>query len=50
MEERQYYVVQKGDNLFKISSKNKITMQKIKEINGIGPDEAIFPGQRLLLE
>ncbi|NNK56883.1 MAG: LysM peptidoglycan-binding domain-containing protein, partial [Desulfofustis sp.] len=50
IEEQQYYVVQKGDNLFQISSKNKITMQKLKEINGIGPDEAIFPGQRLLLE
>ncbi len=50
IEEQQYYVVQKGDNLFQISSKNNITIQKLKEINGIGPDEAIFPGQKLILK
>ena len=49
MERQHIYVVQKGDNLFQISSKNNISMQKLREINGIGPDEAIFPGQTLML-
>ena len=49
-EEKEQYIVQKGDNLFQISSQNKITIQELKEINDIGPDEAIFPGQKLKLK
>lgn len=49
-EEQRYHTVQKGDNLFQISAKNGITIQQLKEINGIGPNEAIFPGQKLKLE
>lgn len=49
-EELRYHIVQKGDNLFQISTKNRITIQQLKEINRIGPDEVIFPGQKLKLE
>lgn len=49
-EENRYYLVQKGDNLFQISSRNKITIQELKEINDIGSEEAIFPGQKLKLK
>ncbi len=49
-EEKRYHIVQKGDNLFQISAKNGITIQQLKVINGIGPNEAIFPGQKLKLE
>ena len=48
--EQQYYVVQKGDNLFQISSQHKISVQKLKEMNEIGPNEAIRPGQRLKIK
>ena len=49
-EEQQYYVVEKGDNLFQISSQNKITIQELREINGIGPEESIFPGQKIRIK
>lgn len=49
-EKQQYYIVQKGDNLFQISSQNKISIQELKKINGIGPNEAIYPGQKIKLK
>ena len=49
-EQKEYYIVQKDDNLFQISSRNKITILELKEINNIGSEEAIFPGQKLKLK
>lgn len=49
-EEQQFYVVQKGDNLFQISSKHGMTIQELKKINGIGPNESIYPGQKLKIK
>lgn len=49
-EEQQYYIVRKGDNLFQISSRSKITIQELREINEIDPDEAIFPGQKIKIK
>ena len=49
-EEENYYVVESGDNLFRISSQNKITIQELKEINRIGSGEVIFPGQKLKIK
>ena len=48
--EQPYYVVEKGDNLFQISSQKKITIQELREINGIGPEESIFPGQKIRIK
>ena len=38
----EYYVVQKGKNLSKKSSTNKITIQELKIVNGSSSKEAIF--------
>ena len=50
VEEKQYYIVQKDDNLYRISKKYKMTTKELRELNGIGPAETIFPGQKLILE
>lgn len=40
------YVVKSGDNLWKIAKANNTTVQKIKDMNGLGTD-TIRPGQKL---
>lgn len=44
-----YYEVKKGDTLYSIARKNKTTVAKIKEVNGL-KDNSIKPGQYLLLK
>jgi membrane-bound lytic murein transglycosylase D len=44
------YIVQKGDSLWSISKKyDKITIQQIKEWNGIWDDNTIVPGKKIIL-
>lgn len=46
------YTVQFGDSLYKISTGRYGTMDRIPEIcriNGISPDDLIYPGQKILL-
>lgn len=44
------YIVQKGDSLWSISKKyDKITIQHIKEWNGIGDTHKIVPGKKIIL-
>lgn len=50
IEEQQYYIVKKGDTLFRISSQSEITAQELKDINGIGPEETIYPGQKIRIK
>ncbi len=42
-----YHEVQPGENLYRISQSYETSVQKIRELNGLGPDEPILPGQRL---
>lgn len=42
-----YHEVQSGENLYRISQHYETSVQKIRELNGLGPDEPILPGQKL---
>ncbi|MEN8251489.1 MAG: LysM peptidoglycan-binding domain-containing protein [Bacteroidota bacterium] len=44
-----YYVVKRGDNLYRIGLKHGITVNKIKELNNMSQDESIYPGQKLIV-
>jgi len=47
---RMEYIVQKGDSLWSISKKyEKITVQQIKEWNGIWDGNSITPGEKIIL-
>lgn len=45
----EYYIVQKGDNLYQISKKYNITAEMLANINGLELNEYIFPDQQLLV-
>lgn len=45
----EYYIVQKGDTLWSIASKNNISVNKLKEINNLNSN-LITVGQKLLLK
>lgn len=45
----QYYKVRKGDNLSRIASRNKISVAKLKKINGM-KSSRIRPGQRIRIK
>ena len=50
--EWETYRVRKGDTLVSISKRrygNQRAIQRIRDLNGIGPKEQIYPGQKLLL-
>jgi len=49
VKEQQQYLVKKGDSLFSIAKKSGVTVENIKEWNGIG-NEAIKPGMRLKIQ
>jgi len=42
----KYYVVQKGDSLWSIAQSNGVTIEQIKQWNGIG-NHKIMPGQKI---
>ena len=44
-----YYVIKKGDTLYKIASDNSINPTLLAELNGINPDDYIYPNQILLV-
>jgi LysM repeat protein len=43
------YVVQKGDTLYSLAQRNKISLDELKRINSITSDTIILPGQELLI-
>lgn len=44
-----YYTVEKNDTLYAIATKNSTTVETIASINGLNPNEYIYPGQTLLI-
>lgn len=44
-----YYVVQKGDNLYQIGKRYGISADMLAEINGLELNEYIYPNQKLLV-
>jgi membrane-bound lytic murein transglycosylase D len=46
---QKYHVVKKGENLYKISKKYGISVEKLKELNGFGDNFNLFVGKKLKL-
>jgi len=44
-----HYVVAKGDTLYSIARANQTTVAEIRELNGLGPDAVLYPGDYLFL-
>lgn len=44
-----YYIVQKGDNLYQIGKRFGITAEMLAELNGLELNEYIYPEQKLLV-
>jgi LysM repeat protein len=45
----RHHVVQKGDTLYGIAKKYKTTVADLRRLNGLGPNDAIYPNQKLLV-
>jgi len=48
-ETAQKYTVQKGDNLAKIARENKVSLERLLDLNGMMRTEVIQPGQVILI-
>ncbi len=48
-EDEIYHEVQSGENLFRIGLEYDVSAEEIREWNDLGPDDAIYPGQELLI-
>jgi len=46
---RQYHVVKKGENLYRISLRYGLSLDRVCAMNGITPEHTIWPGQRILV-
>jgi LysM repeat protein len=46
---RQYHVVKEGENLYRISLRYGLPLNKLCKENGITPEHTIWPGQRILI-
>lgn len=46
---RILYIVQPGDSLWRISAVSGISLDELRLLNNLGPDDVISPGQSLLL-
>ena len=44
-----YYVVEKGDNLYQIARKYNINPELLANINGLNNDDYIYPNQQILI-
>ncbi|MEJ2164022.1 MAG: LysM peptidoglycan-binding domain-containing protein [Desulfobacterales bacterium] len=45
----EFYQVQAGDTLFRISRRYDLTVQQLQSYNNLAPNAAIYPGQKLKL-
>ncbi|MDL2307661.1 LysM peptidoglycan-binding domain-containing protein [Desulfovibrio sp. OttesenSCG-928-C06] len=43
------YVVQKGDTLYSLAQKNKISLDELVRVNGLKRNKPLMPGQQLLI-
>jgi len=48
-DKRSVHEVRKGENLYRISLKYGLTVKKLCKLNDIDPNQAIYPGQKLLV-
>lgn len=46
---RNMYIVQDGETLFSIARKNAITVDRLRQLNGLDANEVLIPGQRIYL-
>lgn len=46
-DEVKYHLVQKGDTLYSIGRRNGISVNILRSINNLGPNQTIKPGQKL---
>lgn len=44
-----YYIVQKGDNLYRIAKNYGLTAKQLADLNGLELDEYIYPNQKLIV-
>lgn len=44
-----YHEVQRGDNLFRIGLKYNISVDRIRELNNLSPNDSIHPGDKLVV-
>lgn len=44
-----YHEVQSGDNLFRIGLRYNISVDRIRELNGLSPNDSIHPGDKLVV-
>jgi LysM domain/SdrD B-like domain len=44
-----FYIVQEGDTLWRISAITGVTVDQLRALNKLGLDQAIIPGQKLLI-
>ena len=49
VEGKIFYVVQEGDTLWRISAITGVTVDQLRALNKLGLDQAIVPGQKLLI-
>ena len=45
-----YYIVQRGDTLYKIARRYNTTTEEIAELNQLSNPNLIYPGQKLLIQ
>ena len=45
--DRQYHTVEKGETLWRISQKYDITVEQLRQLNGLAPNEDIYAGSKI---
>lgn len=45
----EYYVIKKGDSLYKIARENNINPDLLALLNGLDSDDYIYPGQEIMV-
>lgn len=43
------YIVKRGDNLYEISKRYDVSVDALREINGLSKDEYLYPNQELIV-
>ena len=49
LKDKKKYTIQAGDNLWAISKKNNIKLEKLLQLNKINMNTALKPGQQLYI-